>query len=127
MAPTVSNNFLGLIWLLSLISASWPHILRKSFVTCRSTIVPSLLTLASLFSARHFATKDVSHAVQDSAFCRSNVCWSFGSLDTIVVVSSTSNKSFIILIIEFKMASMYKISQVFIVRISMKIYRSVLI
>ena len=65
------------------------------------------------------------HAVQDSALRRSKVCRSFGGLDTIVVVSSKSNKNSIILIIELKMAQMYKISQVFIVRISMKFYGSV--
>ena len=100
----MSNNFIGLIRLLSLRSASWPHILRKRFDTCRSAIVLSVLILSSFFSARHFAKKDMIHAVQDLAFGKSKVCWSFGGLYTIVVVSSTSNKNCIILIIEFKMA-----------------------
>ena len=52
------------------------------------------MTLSYFFSAQHFATKEMIHAVQVSAFCRSKVCWSFGGLDTIVVVSSTSNKNF---------------------------------
>ena len=63
---------------------------RNSLVNCRSAIVLSVLILFLFFSAQHFATTEITHAVADSAFCRCRSCLSsVGRLDTIVVVDHT--------------------------------------
>ena len=90
----VSIKFLGLIRLLSLIFASYLHIIRKRLVTCRSCTVPLVLILSSFCSARYFATKDKIHAVADSAFYRSKICRCVVRLDTIVVDYNTGRKEF---------------------------------
>ena len=98
-----SIKFLGPVRLRFLIIAPCLQIQGKILVTCSSTIFPSLFTVSSFFSAQHFATRDIIHAVVVSAFCTLKFL-SVDGLDTIVVVLSTSNKSWIILIIQNNMA-----------------------
>ena len=89
----VSINIQALIRLLSLRIASCLHIIGKWLATCKYTMVPSVLIFSSFFSARHFATEDITHAVADSAFGRSKICLSVGSLDTIVMVDNTGQNN----------------------------------
>ena len=83
----------GLIRRLNLKIASCPHIKRERLVTCRSCIVPSVLTMSSFFSARHFRTKKTIYSVADSAFCRSRIFLSAGGLGTIIVVNNMGQKN----------------------------------
>ena len=67
-SKTVSNGFLGLMKSQNFRKFSWPHKLRKGFVTCWYCFL-------SFFSAQNFATNNLIRAVQESAFCKELVLY----------------------------------------------------